>query len=256
MSTNIPPISVQLYTLRDACQEDFDGVLSQLADIGYAGVEPFSLFGRTPEEFCRQVKDLGMQVSSSHFPWINRTDNLNEVVETIQALGLTRAPGGFAPDDFKDRASLEQTIATTASLVELLKPHGLTLFLHNHYWEYELLDGQPAYHYLQDAVPDVEFEIDTYWAANFGQRDPAAEITRVNKRVPLMHVKDGPLVKGQSHVAVGDGAMDIAALFAAADPDTLEWAVVELDQCDTDMMAAVKQSYTYLTSNKLAQGNV
>ena len=121
MSTNIPPISVQLYTLRDACQEDFDGVLTQLANIGYAGVEPFSLFGKSPDEFCRQVQALGMQVSSSHFPWTNRTDNLNEVVETIQALGLTRAPGGFAPDDFKDKASLEQTIATTAGLVDALK---------------------------------------------------------------------------------------------------------------------------------------
>ena len=256
MSTNIPPISVQLYTLREACGEDFDGVLKQLASIGYAGVEPFSLFGRSPQAFCRQVQDLGMQVSSSHVPWSNRADNLNEVVETISALGLSRAPGGFAPDDFKDKASLEQTIATTARLVEALKPHGLTLFLHNHYWEYNLIDGKPAYHYLQDAVPEVEFEIDSYWAANFGQCDPAAEIARVKTRTPLIHVKDGPLVKGLSHVAVGSGAMDIPALLAAADPDTLEWAVVELDQCDTDMMAAVAQSYTYLTSNNLAQGNV
>ena len=102
----------------------------------------------------------------------------------------------------------------------------------------------------------MEFEIDSYWAANFGQCNPAAEITRVNRRVPLIHVKDGPLVKGLSHVAVGDGKMDIPALFAAADPDTLEWAVVELDQCDTDMMTAVTRSYNYLTSNNLAHGNV
>ena len=268
MSTNIPPISVQLYTLRDACQDDFDGVLADLARIGYAGVEPFNLFGKSPDEFCQQVQDLGMQVSSSHFPWTNRAENLNEVVETIQALGLTRAPGGFAPDDFKDRASLEKTIAITADLVDALKPHGLTLFLHNHYWEYDLIDGKHGYHYLQDAVPEVEFEIDTYWAANFGQCNPAEEITRVNKRVPLIHVKDGPLVNSPeiwcssmvfpfgTDVAVGDGAMDIPALFTAADPDTLEWAVVELDQCDTDMMTAVTASYRYLTSNQLAHGNV
>jgi hypothetical protein len=30
--------------------------------------------------------------------------------------------------------------------------------------------------------------------------------------------------------------------------------VVELDECATDMMEAVKQSYTYLTGNGLAVG--
>jgi sugar phosphate isomerase/epimerase len=256
MSTNIPPISVQLYTLRESSQEDFDAVLDRLAQIGYAGVEPFNLFGKSPEAFCKQVQDLGMQVSSSHFPWTNRSENITEVVETIQALGLTRAPGGFAPDDFKDKASIDHTITVTQKLVDALKPHGLTLFLHNHYWEYDLIDGRPGYHYLQEAVPEVEFEIDTYWAANFGKCDPAAEISRVKQRTPLIHVKDGPLVKGQSHVAVGNGQMNIPALFDAVDAETLEWAVVELDQCDTDMFTAVAQSYQYLTSNNLVHGNV
>ena len=36
------PISVQLYSLRDASSDNFDAVLKQLADIGYCGVEPVS----------------------------------------------------------------------------------------------------------------------------------------------------------------------------------------------------------------------
>ena len=114
----------------------------------------------------------------------------------------------------------------------------------------------PEDHHLQDAVPEVEFEIDTYWAANFGKRDPAQELARVKERTPLIHVKDGPLEPGQSHVAAGKGKMDILALLDAADLDVLEWAIVELDACDTDMMTAVADSYTYLTTNKLALGNV
>ena len=39
---------------------------------------------------------------------------------------------------------------------------------------------------------------------------------------------------------------------AAADPDVLEWNVVELDDCDTDMMTAVERSYRYLVGNGLA----
>ncbi len=105
-------------------------------------------------------------------------------------------------------------------------------------------------------MPDVEFEIDTYWAANFGQCDPAAEIARVRTRTPLMHIKDGPLQQGAANVTLGTGRMDIASLFAAADPDILEWAIIEFDSCDTDMMSAIADSYTFLTHNHLAQGNV
>lgn len=253
MSTTIPPASVQLYSLREASAADFDGVLEQLARIGMQGVEPFNLFGKTPEAFKKQVNDLGMQVSSSHFPWANRTEDINEVVETVQALGLSRAAGGFGPDDFKDLEAVKRTIEITQGLVDALKPHGVSLCLHNHFWEYALIDGQPGYYYLQDAVTDVEFEIDAYWAANFGARDPAEEIRRVANRTPLVHIKDGPLEKQKANLSVGTGAMNIPALFEAMDPETIEWAIIEFDACDTDMMTAVADSHRYLTFNNLAR---
>ncbi len=250
------PISVQLYSLREASEDSFDAVLSELARIGYAGVEPFNLFGKSPQAFATQVADLGMRISSTHFPWVNRAESIQQVIDTVQAMGLSRAPGGFMPIDFKDRAALDATIETTQQYVDALKPHGITLFLHNHWWEFAEIDGDLAYHHLQASVPEVEFELDTYWAANFGACDPAAELSRIKDRTPLLHIKDGPLVHGESHVALGQGKMNIQALFDAVDEDVFEWAVVELDACDTDMMTAVAESYTYLTTNNLAQGNV
>ena len=254
MSKFTPPISVQLYTLREESAKNFDRILSQLAEIGYQGVEPFNLYGKTPREFRSQVENLGMEISSTHFPWMNRVEDVGQAADIIQEMGLKRAPGGFGPNDFKDMDSIKRTIETTADLVERLKPYGITLCLHNHWWEYNKIDGQIGYHYLQNQVSEVEFEIDTYWAANFGQCDPAEEIRRVNSRTPLIHVKDGPLTKDHANVAVGDGTMDIPALFDAADQDVLEWAVVELDKCDGDMFAAVAQSYNFLTNNNLTSG--
>lgn len=250
------PISVQLYSLRDACQTGFDGVQERLSELGYAGVEPFHLFDKTPQNFVNQVQDLGMGVSSTHTHWINRADSIQAVVDTAGALGLSPVPGGFGPDDFKDAESLAATIEATQTYVDALKPHGMTLFLHNHYWEFNVIGEQIAYHQLQDAVPDVEFELDTYWAANFGQCDPAEELARIADRAPLLHIKDGPLVRDQADVAVGQGKMDIRAIFNRACSDVLEWAIVELDSCDTDMMSAVAESYTYLTTHNLAKGNV
>ena len=247
------PLSVQLYSLREASEADFDGVLTRLAEVGYAGVEPFSLFGMSPAAFRRRVEELGMRVSSSHYPWANRSE-IAEVCDVVGELGLSRAAGGFAPDDFRDLDAVKRTADTVNTLIDGLRPAGVALFLHNHWWEFAEIEGITAYHRLQELCPEVQFEVDTYWAANFGACDPAAEVARVRARAPLLHIKDGPLEKGEAHVAVGDGRMDIPGTIAAADPEVLEWVIVELDSCDTDMMTAVERSHAYLTGNGLALG--
>ena len=249
------PLSIQLYSLREASAADFDAVLGELASIGFKGVEPFHLFDKSPEAFRTQVEDLGMRISSSHYPWANRTEP-QELIDTLGALGLTRAVGGYMPDDFKDLDAIEKTAQATVTLQERLASAGIELALHNHWWEFELIDGEPGYHHFQRLAPDVLFELDTYWAANFGKCDPAAEVARVRSRTPLLHIKDGPLIKDAANVVLGTGVINIPEVIAAAEPDTLEWLVVEFDKCDTDMMAAVRQSYEYLISNALGSGNV
>ena len=254
MPTTPKPISVQLYSLRDAAKAGIEQVLERLAATGYKGVEPYSLHGMTPEAFTARVRELGMVVSSSHHPWANRAST-GEVVDTIGALGLTRAAGGFGPEDFKDLDAIARTADTVNAIVDALRPHGIDLFLHNHWWEFAEHGGKLGFEHIAERCPDVLFEVDTYWAANFGAVDVAAQVARVKHRTPLLHIKDGPLTAGAAHVAVGDGKMDIAGVLAAASPDVLEWVIVELDACDTDMMTAVQRSYRYLTENGLAAGN-
>ena len=249
------PVSVQLYSLREESQQDFDAVLERLAAIGYKGVEPFALFGKTPAALKRRVEDLGMTVSSTHHPWANRFEP-QEVIDTVSALGLNRAAGGFSPDDFADMDAVKRTADTINGLIDRLRPAGIDLFIHNHWWEFNEVEGELGYLHIARLCPDLQFEVDTYWAANFGAVDPAAVVARVRDRAPLLHIKDGPLERDKAHVAVGDGRMDIAGIVEAADPNVLEWLIVELDACDTDMMTAVEGSYRYLTSQGLAAGNV
>ena len=46
----------------------------------------------------------------------------------------------------------------------------------------------------------MKFEIDTYWAANFGACDPAEQVSKFKARTPLLHIKDGPLDQGPAAV--------------------------------------------------------
>ena len=160
----------------------------------------------------------------------------------------------LVPSDFANADAVQRTVDKVNELTESLKASELELFLHNHWFEFVPVNGELPYHTLQRECPDVLFEVDTYWAANFGACDPAEEVARIKHRAPLLHIKDGPLERDKAHLAVGSGAMDIEATIAAADEDVLEWIIVELDACDTDMLKAVELSYDYLVGNRLASG--
>lgn len=273
MTAPIKPISVQLYTLREEAAKDFPAVLRRLAKIGYKGVEPAGFFGFAPADFRKFVEDLGMVVSSSHSPWAG-PNNLDEVIETCGILGVNLVAGGYGADDFATLDAIKKTAETTAKINDTLAKAGITLTLHNHAWEFEKIDGRIKYEIFAELCPEVNFELDTYWAANFGENDAPEMVRRFAKRSPLLHIKDGPLIRPESVynaetstleaakggsaslLAVGSGKNDIKGIIAAMDPDVTKWLVVEQDNSDTDMFECVESSYRYLTSNGLAAGNV
>jgi sugar phosphate isomerase/epimerase len=124
---------------------------------------------------------------------------------------------------------------------------------HNHWWEFDHeIDGQTPYAWLQQLVdPSVFMQLDIYWA-KFGGHEPADVITSLGTRVRMLHVKDGPLQPPSPMTAVGEGKVDIAgALGASSD---VQWHVVELDECATDMFDAVEASYRFLVGNGLSSG--
>ena len=248
------PISVQLYTVRELAKTDFIGVLKEIASIGYKGVEPAGLHGQKPEEIRKVLDDLGIVCSSAHGKLATK-DNLAEVVETAQALGYKHIVSGWKREDWTSLDGVKRAADAYRQAGDLLKPHGLRMAYHNHWWEMNDIDGECALERFYELAPDVTAQIDVYWASNFGRVDVQALIKRLAKRTPMLHLKDGPLVEGQPHTAVGAGKMDIPACVEAADPNVLQWLIVELDHCATDMMQAVRDSYAYITGQGLAEGN-
>jgi sugar phosphate isomerase/epimerase len=228
-------------------------ILAQLGKIGFTGVETAGLYGLKPAELRRLVEDNGMVVSSAHIPFPNR-ENLAEVIDQVKGLGTTYAVSGFWLDDWKDLDAIKRTADKTAFAIKAMAKAGLTFVMHNHWVEFERLGGRFKYDWLLDRCPELQFEIDTYWACNFGAEVPAEQVQRYRKRTPLIHCKDGHFVRDQPMTACGAGKQDFPAIFKATDAKTLKWAIVELDACATDMLAAVAGSYRYLTRKKLAKG--
>jgi len=249
------PVALQLYTVRDYLEKDFVRTLKEVAQAGYKGVEPAGLYGHDPREVRRILDDLGLTVCSDHIAkdWL---DDVNRIVETAQVLGYDHPVTGFDRDRFTDVDSIKAAAEKFQKAAEALKPHGLKLGYHNHYWEMQQFDGKYGLEIFLENAPDVWAQIDVYWASNFGQVDVPALVAKWSKRTLTLHIKDGPMVRGAKQTAVGAGKMDIPACVSAADPEVLRWLIVELDHCEGDMLQAVRDSVRYLGSNKLGLTNL
>ena len=247
------PLSIQLYTLREQAARDFPAVLRTVAETGYKGVEFAGLHGHSAQDIRTLIDDLGLVTSSSHTA-LPTAENINQLVDTEKTLGNTRLISGFGPNDFQTVDDCKRAAARFQAAAELVKPHGMTFGMHNHWWEFHTVGDRLVYDIVLEAAPDIFSELDVYWAA-YGGQDAATVVATHKARLPVLHIKDGTLEKDSAHVAVGSGKLDMRAIIGAADPAVLEWLIVELDSCATDMTEAVRQSYVYLVGQGLAAGN-
>ena len=247
------PIALQLYTLRDALAKDFAGTLKQVADIGYLGVETAGVFGDSPAAAAKLFTELGLKVSSAHSP-LPLGEKQQEVVDTLGALNCPRLVLPWqSPELFKSIDGIQRVCDALNEAVPIAKANGFSVGYHNHWFEYELLNNRVAADIMLEQLdPSIFLEVDVYWVQTAGQ-PPAEAVRRLGARAPLLHIKDGPCQLEVPMTAVGEGVMDIPGVIAAS-ASSAEWLIVELDRCATDMLAAVRKSYDYLTGKGLARG--
>ncbi|MFF4901466.1 sugar phosphate isomerase/epimerase family protein [Streptomyces sp. NPDC001068] len=244
--TATTPLAVQLYGLDKAMTADRRGTLRRLAEMGYPGVEPYDVLG-DPHGLRAELDEFGLKACSAH-AWVTG-ERQTEIFRALTVVGTDTAILPYvAPERFADRESIAAVAAEINAAARAAADHGLRIGYHNHDFELSTLHGgRPALEILADLLDtDVLLEVDTYWAATGGQDVPGL-LRRLGDRVRHLHVKDGPVNKEDPQVAVGSGRMPVPEILAAA--PAVEWHIVELDQCATDLFDAMAQSLAYLTSD-------
>jgi sugar phosphate isomerase/epimerase len=251
----VAPIGLQRYTLRKALAEDFEGTVKQVAEIGYVGFQTgIDSFGSQSYEL-QLFKSLGLLIPSVHTQ-LPLDDEKRAALENLAASGGKDVIVSYIPaEEFQSLEKIKRTAERINEADEIVRQYGMTLSYHNHWWEFEPNeDGRTPHALMREYLnPTVNFELDVYWA-QVGGSDPIKIMNELGTRVPFLHIKDGPAIKGEPMTAVGTGKVDIDGIIKASEGIT-KWQIVELDECATDMMEAVRQSYTYLVSKGLAYGN-
>lgn len=252
-----PQITVQLYSLRDALAADFKSTLRKVAAIGFPCVEPAGYHGRKPADVAKLFAELNLTAPTAHCD-LPIGDATNQVIETALELGhrylITGGPPGWQ-DNFKTTDEVKAIAEQYCIAAENAAAHGLQVGYHNHDWDLAEFEGQPAYHtFLAHTPESVLWEADLFWIARAGI-DPAGFLQEIGPRGKALHFKDGHIADRaieSPFLPAGQGDVDLLAAAKAA--GYAEYIAVELDAYTGDMLTAVKQSYQYLTENKIAKG--
>ena len=240
------PLSVQLYTVRNALELDLESTLERVASLGFTTVELYNFVDRA-SEYASLLPQFGLRPSSAHVHLVGA--ELPAVFDAANAVGVSTI---IEPLVDAERWTTAADIAATAtelnSASAAAASAGLIVGYHNHWWELEnSIDGVTALEVFESLLdPAVVLEVDTYWATVAGT-DASALLTRLGDRVRFIHVKDGDISKvDENQTAVGSGRVPVAQILAAA-PQAVR--VVELDDFAGDVFDALADSVSFLVAN-------
>lgn len=267
------PIALQLYTIRDAMEKDFEGTLRKVKEFGYDGVEFAGLFGRSAESVKALCEEIGLIPVSAHVPFADMVENTDEILDEYKKLcNYVVVP--YMPDDQRPgKDGFSQTLIDIAKVGKAAYERGMVLLYHNHDFEFVKIDGKYGLDVIYDTIPAeyLQTEIDTCWV-NIGGEDPADYVLKYTGRAPLVHLKDfvggktegaalyeligiTPSEKKASAEAfsfrpVGQGVQNFPKILKASVDAKAEWVIVEQDQPAPggEAVASAKASIEFLRS--------
>jgi sugar phosphate isomerase/epimerase len=239
-------IALQLYTVRDLAAVDLGGTLRSVADAGYRAVELAGLPETAPGEGARLLSAAGLRVAASHEGIERLRSDASAVAGRMAEVSCSRVIVPWMPED--DRRSADDVRRFAAELggyARTLDRHGIRLGYHNHDFEFAPLDGTTVWDILlAELPPDVELELDVYWAS-VGGRDPVAEIRATAGRVRLLHMKDRAAGSEPRDAPPGDGTLPFPSIVEAGREAGVEWYIVEQDE-PRDPLSDIARGRTYL----------
>src|SRR5690348_3625691 len=162
-------IGLQLFTFFSTIDDDVQGTLQKIAEVGYKEIESaFSkkggFYGMKPKEFAKMVSDVGMSWKSHHVlgapfkmpanakpitdangnpikfpPMRNLKENMQELVDEIAEAGIPYLVCANIPTKTSD--DVKSSIEILNKTGEACKKANMILAYHNHTEEFEKPEG-------------------------------------------------------------------------------------------------------------------
>lgn len=246
------PIGIQPIIFGKRTMTDPLGVLDEIRDCGYDGVEaPASYFERfgafeVKQWFC----DRALVVPATHagYQQIVNPSQLDKLMDFLESFGgrylICSGTAGQTPEGYDESA---RTFNLAGAWCQ---ERGLQFLYHHHAWEFDTLsDGSRGIDRLMDGTDAalVGLNIDVYWA-HIGGENPSEFIRRYGTRTEYYHFKDGgrDAAGSPTFCELGAGEVDLAAAAATAIDHGARWITYEQDRTNKPTAESLRESRDHL----------
>ena len=250
----MPPIALQLFSVRQEFSADMPGTLAAVAQMGYNGVE----FAGPPQHSAAALKaeleKLGLACSGWHVPFdLVQDDALDTTIAFHHALGNDKLIIPGIPEELRQtREDWLKLAEFTNGLAARLAAEGMRTGYHNHFHEFAPLDGETPWDtFFGNTDQSVIMQFDT-GNAIFGGAEPVNIIRSYPGRAVTVHLK--PFTKrlhdgaehNYPHAAfdpiIGEDDTDWAAVFEACElVGGTQWYIVEYESDAYPPLEAVER---------------
>lgn len=268
-------VALQLFSVREDLERDFEGTLRQVHEMGYDGVEFAGLFGHSAQEIRALTARYGLSPISAHVPIDEILADIPGCLDTYREIGCRYIAIPWLDEPRRPgNPGYDQLMKDIAVVAEACLERGITLLYHNHDFEFVQIDGEYALDRMYRNIPALQTELDTCWV-NVGGEDPVEYIHKYSGRAPVVHLKDFYMPEEKPAYLYeligvdedeeqkkkkarsvfefrpcGYGAQDMPAIVEASRQAGAVWVVVEQDRpsMDKSPMECARMSREYLAS--------
>ncbi|WP_159579383.1 sugar phosphate isomerase/epimerase [Alteromonas sp. KUL106] len=185
-------VSVQLHSVRQLIEQDFEGTLVELKNAGFDAVEfagRYGKFKKDPKGLKLYLDNLSLEVSGVHAGLSQlRGDVGNSNLQFFKDIGakLVIVPHDPRVDTVDD---INYLIDELNFLTAKVQKYGMTLGYHNHAKEFKVFGSSTFWDYLASNTNKMlALQLDVGWA-NYAGADSIEQFRRYAGRIASTHLK-------------------------------------------------------------------
>lgn len=221
-----PQIALQLWSIQDACKDDFYEALKKVKESGYDGVEFAGYHGKSAAEVKGYLEELGLKVAASHLSFEALERDFEGTLAFEKGIGNSRLVIPYASfqtlEDWHAFIGKMEEVATKAAA------EGFEFYYHNHANELTEIPGVDILAEMVQRTKHIDLEVDLYWLADAGV-DAFSWLETHKDRIGLFHMKDMQDSPRES-TEIGSGVLPMKEYVQIAKQINIPWLIVEQEE--------------------------
>ncbi|MDG5472702.1 sugar phosphate isomerase/epimerase [Jeotgalibacillus sp. ET6] len=239
-------VALQLYSVKEAMEQDVSGTLKTVSEQGYEGVQLAGDYGKSGAEWKTMLDEYGLKPAGMHVPvdLLQDEETLQKQIDFSKTIGNEKLIVPFVDESWRSKDKYEELAQLLNQASTKVQDAGLLLGYHHHDFEFTSLEnGETGWSILEreTAAHPVHFEIDVYWT-EFSGVDTVDMLKRLQDKAFSIHIKD-MIVDGtdKKSGSVGAGVLNLKEMVLQSSTD---WVVVEQEHFDQEPLQEVGPSAT------------